>query len=39
MTASVHPVVRRQTIADALRRTAQRLPAKSAVVCGDTQWT
>jgi fatty-acyl-CoA synthase len=39
MPASVHPVVRRQTIADALRRTAQRLPAKSAVVCGDTHWT
>jgi fatty-acyl-CoA synthase len=39
MHASVHPVVRRQTIADALHRTAQRLPQKSAVVCGTTQWT
>ncbi|MCV0438002.1 MAG: acyl-CoA synthetase [Hydrogenophaga sp.] len=39
MPSSIHPVVRRQTIADALRRTAQRLPAKTAIVCGDTQWT
>lgn len=39
MHASVHPVVRRQTIADALHRTAQRLPQKSAVVCGTTLWT
>jgi fatty-acyl-CoA synthase len=31
--------VRRQTIADALRRTAIRLPAKTGIVCGDTQWT
>ena len=36
---SIHPVVRRQTIADALRRTAQRLPAKTGIVCGVTQWT
>jgi fatty-acyl-CoA synthase len=33
------PSVRRQTIADALRRTAQRLPAKLGVVCGSTRWT
>jgi fatty-acyl-CoA synthase len=39
MSFSVHPVVRRQTIADALRRTALRLPAKTAIVCGATQWT
>jgi fatty-acyl-CoA synthase len=39
MPASIHPVVRRQTIADALRRTAQRLPAKTAVVCGSTRWS
>jgi fatty-acyl-CoA synthase len=39
MHAALHPVVRRQTIADALHRTAQRLPQKSAVVCGTTQWT
>jgi len=36
---TIHPVVRRQTIADALRRTAIRLPAKTGIVCGDTQWT
>ncbi|MGQ2924314.1 MAG: acyl-CoA synthetase [Hydrogenophaga sp.] len=39
MHAALHPVVRQQTIADALHRTAQRLPQKSAVVCGTTQWT
>ncbi len=38
MTASL-PQVRRQTIADALRRTATRLPNKSAIVCGNTEWT
>ncbi len=36
---TIHPVVRRQTIADALRRTAIRLPTKTGIVCGDTQWT
>jgi len=36
---AIAPVVRRQTIADALRRTAQRLPAKTGIVCGDTAWT
>ncbi len=30
------PAIRRQTIADALHRTALRLPAKTAIVCGDT---
>lgn len=35
----MHPIVRRQTIADALRRTALRLPTKTAIVCGDTTWT
>ena len=39
MTHSLSPVVRRQTIADALHRTAVRLPTKTAIVCGDTQWT
>jgi len=32
-------VARRQTIADALHRTAQRLPAKTAIVCGRTRWS
>ena len=36
---TLHPIVRRQTIADALRRTAIRLPAKTGIVCGATQWT
>ena len=35
----MRPSIRRQTIADALRRTALRLPAKTAIVCGDTSWT
>jgi fatty-acyl-CoA synthase len=38
-TTRVAPVVRRQTIADALHRTAQRLPAKTAIVCGATRWS
>ena len=36
---TIHPVVRRQTIADALRRTALRLPHKTGIVCGQTTWT
>ncbi len=39
MSYTIAPVVRRQTIADALRRTAQRLPAKTGIVCGRTTWT
>ena len=39
MTLALAPVVRRQTIADALRRTALRLPAKTGIVCGSTTWT
>ena len=35
----MHPIVRRQSIADVLRRTALRLPAKTGIVCGDTRWT
>ncbi|KQT11594.1 fatty acyl-CoA synthetase [Ramlibacter sp. Leaf400] len=31
--------IRRQTLADLLHRTAQRVPAKPAVLCGDTRWT
>ncbi len=33
------PITRRQTIADVLRRSALRLPAKTAIVCGSTTWT
>lgn len=32
-------IVRRQTIADLLRRSAQRLPDKLAILCGETRWT
>jgi fatty-acyl-CoA synthase len=39
MSQKIAPVVRRQTIADALRRTALRLPAKTGIVCGGTRWT
>ena len=35
----MNPTIRRQTLGDVLRRTAQRLPAKTAIICGDTQWT
>ena len=35
----MNPIVRRQTIADALRRSALRMPAKTAIVCGATRWT
>ncbi|MDO5288764.1 MAG: acyl-CoA synthetase [Pseudomonadota bacterium] len=33
------PITRRQTIADVLRRSAQRLPHKTAIVCGSTRWS
>jgi len=39
MSQTIAPVVRRQTIADALRRTALRLPSKTGIVCGGTCWT
>jgi len=32
-------LVRRQTLADLLRRTAARLPNKTAIRCGDTAWS
>src|ERR1700687_488714 len=35
----LHPVTRRQTLADLLRRSAARTPDKLAVVCGETRWT
>lgn len=31
--------IRRQTLADLLRRSAKRLPAKTAIVCGATRWS
>jgi len=32
-------VIRRQTLADLLHRSARRFPAKTAIVCGATSWT
>ncbi len=34
----MHPIVRRQTLSDVLRRTALRVPAKMAIRCGNTEW-
>ncbi|MBC5767316.1 acyl-CoA synthetase [Ramlibacter albus] len=33
------PAIRRQTLADLLRRSSKRFPDKTAVVCGSTTWT
>jgi len=35
----MHASTRRHTLGDVLRRTAARLPGKTAIVCGDLQWT
>jgi fatty-acyl-CoA synthase len=35
----MHAQTRRHTLGDALRRTAARLPGKTAIVCGEVQWT
>lgn len=32
-------MIRRQTLADLLHRTAKRYPQKLGLVCGDTRWT
>ena len=32
-------IARRQTLADLVRRSARRDPAKTAIVCGDVSWT
>jgi fatty-acyl-CoA synthase len=32
-------LIRRQTLGDALRRTAARFPDRTAIVCGETAWT
>jgi fatty-acyl-CoA synthase len=32
-------IIRRQTLADLLHRSAKRTPTKPAIVCGDTRWT
>ncbi len=36
---SIIDQAREQTISGMLRRTARRLPDKTAVICGDTSWT
>jgi fatty-acyl-CoA synthase len=35
----MNPLIRRQTLADLLHRSAARTPDKTAIVCGATQWT
>lgn len=35
----MNPTIRRQTLGDVLRRTALRVPGKTAIICGETQWT
>lgn len=34
----LNPAIRRQTIADVLRRTARRFPERPAIICGDNVW-
>lgn len=35
----MNDLIHRQTLADLLRRSAARFPARTAIVCGDTRWT
>lgn len=35
----INPLIRRQTLGDVLRRTALRVPAKTAIICGTTEWS
>ncbi len=35
----MNPMIRRQTLADILRRSARRTPGKTAVICGSTTWS
>src|SRR6185503_6607331 len=37
--SAVSGAIRRHTLGDLLRRTAQRVPGKTAIVCGDVRWT
>ena len=37
--ADLGPAIWRHTLGDLLRRTAARLPDKTAIVCGATKWT
>jgi fatty-acyl-CoA synthase len=36
---AMETVIRRQTLADLLHRSARRFPAKTAIVCGATRWS
>jgi len=36
---TIDPAVRRQTLADIVRRSAARYPDRTAIVCGATAWT
>ena len=35
----MEPIIWRQTLGDLLRRTAARVPQKTAIVCGERSWT
>ncbi len=35
----MHAALRRQTLADLLRRSGRRFPDKTAIICGDTAWS
>ena len=35
----MNSLLRRQTLADLLHRSARRHPAKTAIICGETTWT
>ena len=35
----MNTLIRRQTLADLLHRSAKRYPARTAIVCGETRWS
>ena len=39
LNSGMDTAIRRQTLADILRRTAKRLPGKAGLICGSTRWT
>ena len=38
-TAADTAAIRQHTLGDFLRRTAQRVPDKTAIVCGEVRWS
>ena len=38
LSSPINSIARSQTLGDVLRRTAQRLPEKTAIICGQTRW-